>query len=302
MSDATTLTLSRSVLMQLHGAGVPAPRRPCLVLYSGPDAGQPFALDPGELVAGRSPECALCFDHPAVSRRHAELRVSEEAVELHDLGSANGTLVNDELLTGPRVLRNGDVVRLGLLVLRYYDSGSLDAALHDQVYRQATVDMGTEVFNRRYFFDAVKREMKLAHHQQRPLSLVCMDLDHFKQVNDRHGHTAGDLVLREAAARMRASLDGLGVLARLGGEEFAVLLPHTGLSAALEHAERARRALADQPFRLRLPQQPELQLVQTLSAGVTQLEAHMLDPTDLLSAADQQLYASKHLGRNRVSG
>ena len=303
MRDATTVSISRSSMMHLQEAAGPAPRRPCLVLYSGPEAGQPFALDPGSVVIGRSPDCALNFDHPEISRRHAELRVGDRHVTLHDLGSANGTLVNNQRITAPHVLKDGDLLRLGLLVLRFYDSGSLDAALHDQVYRLATVDSGTEVFNRRYFMEALKREMKLAQTQQRPLSLVCLDLDHFKQVNDRYGHNAGDVVLREAAARVRQSLEGVGVLGRLGGEEFGVLLPHTGLSVALERADRARRALADAAFHIPQPGQSDLLLhVQTLSAGVAQLEPSMAAPTDLLSAADQHLYAAKHQGRNCVSG
>lgn len=294
-TDPRTVTITPGSVSLLKE--VAAPRRPCLILYSGPDAGRPFDLVPGTVVVGRAPESDLYLDNASISRRHAELRVSDTTVEIRDLGSANGTWVDEERLAAPRVLRGGELVRLGLLVFRYCESQSLEAALHDRIYRMATVDGLTEVFNRRYLVDTLKREIAFARRHGSELALVCYDLDHFKRVNDAFGHVAGDTVLRGSAALLRASLEGQGTFGRLGGEEFAVVLPVTGLDAAAALAERGRAALAAHDFVLGDGRAHR----QTLSAGVALLAPGMTEATDLLAAADQRLYASKHAGRDRVT-
>lgn len=301
MSETPTVAITKSGVSLLQALSGESERRPCLILYSGADAGLPYDLEPGRFVVGRALESDLHVDSPSVSRRHCELRVDDDSVTLSDLGSVNGSFVNEVRIHGPVQLANGDLIRLGVLVFRFYERQSLEAALHDRIYRTATVDNGTEVFNRRYLFDTLKREMRLARQQQRALAVVCYDLDHFKNVNDRHGHAAGDQVLRDAAALLRASQQGLGVLGRLGGEEFALLLPNCSLQRALELAERGRRAVEQHAFVVSGAGAPRVEHRQTLSAGVALLTPAMQDPADLLAAADQRLYASKHAGRNRVT-
>ncbi len=300
-ADTTTVAITKSgasLFLDFVGSG---PRRPCLILYSGGDAGMPFDLEPGTYVMGRAPECRLHLDNPGISRRHAELQVTESTVTIVDLGSSNGTFVNETRVAAPLQLKGGDMVRLGVVVLRFYESQSLEAALHDRIYRTATVDPGTEVFNRRYLFDTLKREMRLAREQQRALSVLCYDLDHFKSVNDRWGHAAGDVVLRDSAAVVRNTLRGHGVLGRLGGEEFAAVLPHTELPMAADIAEHVRAAVADYVFAVGLQGGVPVQHRQTISIGVAAIGPDTLEPADLLAAADRQLYASKNGGRNRVS-
>jgi len=301
MADPTTVAITKTGVSLLQALAGLSERRPCLILYSGPDAGLPFDLEPGLLVIGRALESHLHVDSPGVSRRHAELRVDDNSVTLSDLGSINGTFVNEARIQGPVALNNGDLVRLGVLVFRFYERQSLEAALHDRIYRTATVDNGTEVFNRRYIFDTLKREMRLARQSQRSLAVVCYDLDHFKTVNDRYGHAAGDSVLRDCAALLRASQQGAGVLGRLGGEEFVVVMPNAGAEQALELAERGRHIVAEHDFVLAVPGGGKATHQQTLSAGISLLTPEMGEPTDLLAAADQKLYASKHAGRNRVT-
>ncbi len=303
MSDSPTIAVTRSGMSLLQDVFGPA-RRPCLILYSGADAGMPFDLEPGVYTVGRAPESSLQLESPGISRRHAELRVTEDTVLLADLGSSNGTFVNEVRISDPVRLRGGYVVRFGVLVLRFYESQSLEAALHDRIYRTATVDPGTEVFNRRYLFDALKREMRLARQHNVPLAVAIYDLDHFKQVNDRFGHPAGDVVLRDSAAIVRASLAGVGMLGRLGGEEFGIVLPHHPLAKAVEVADRARSAVADHRFVLSdqvVPGPGDVLHHQTVSMGVAALAPSMADPIDLIKAADAKLYESKNGGRNRVS-
>ena len=301
MSDPTTIAITKTGSSALQALGGLAERRPCLILYSGADAGLPFDLEPGRLVVGRALEADLHIDSPAVSRRHAELRVDDDTVTIADLGSVNGTFVNDQRVQGTVRLRNGDMLRLGVLLLRFYERQSLEAALHDRIYRTATVDNGTEVFNRRYVFDTLRREMRLARQHGWPLSIVVYDLDHFKSVNDRHGHVAGDSVLRDTAALLRNSQQGNGVLGRLGGEEFVTVLPRCDVEAALALAERGREAVAAHEFRLSVAGGAPVLHRQTLSAGIGLFEPGMLEPPEMLAVADRKLYASKHAGRNRVT-
>ena len=132
----------------------------------------------------------------------------------------------------------------------------------------------------------------------RPLSCVMVDLDHFKRINDEHGHAVGDEVLRETALRLRRALRETDVLARLGGEEFGALLPDTDLEGAQRVAERCRELLGATP--VQVEHRPSVRV--TASFGVAVLDAvRAPGPEDLLRAADMALYASKSRGRNRVS-
>ncbi|RME21235.1 MAG: GGDEF domain-containing protein [Deltaproteobacteria bacterium] len=162
--------------------------------------------------------------------------------------------------------------------------------------RLASIDGLTGALNRRAFLARCREELHRAGRNRRPLCLVMLDLDHFKRINDTRGHAVGDLVLREAAARLRQRMRESDVLGRLGGEEFAVLLPETGLAEAREVAERLRRVLADSPIRAR-----GVEVAITASFGVAPVDAADDDGVErALQDADTALYRAKEAGRNRV--
>ena len=162
----------------------------------------------------------------------------------------------------------------------------------------ATRDDLTGLGNRRYLIGRGTELVKLAQRHKRPLSVLMLDLDHFKAVNDRHGHAAGDDVLRFMGAAVALQLRATDVAGRTGGEEFALVLPETGLEDALATAERVRLAVAQTPVPTNESPQP---IPVTVSIGVAALEpGSTLD--DLLSRADEALYAAKRSGRNRVCG
>jgi diguanylate cyclase (GGDEF)-like protein len=203
----------------------------------------------------------------------------------------------------PVPLRDGDLVRLANVVFRFHDRRSLDALLHQRLHRLATVDALTGVPNRRHTYEMLQGEVARARRTKRPLSLLCCDLDHFKSVNDTHGHAAGDRVLKDCAALMQAELRPGDVLGRWGGEEFVVIAGDTAFEQALELAERLRRALAGHAFEVEVAQQGRLRKLlhrQTASLGVALLKPGMRDEHDLLAAADRRMYAAKRDGRNRV--
>lgn len=164
--------------------------------------------------------------------------------------------------------------------------------VHQRALRRlATQDSLTGATNRRGFMDRLLRAQTEAEAQAEPLSLVMVDLDHFKRINDEHGHGVGDAVLREVAHRMRRQIRRADLLGRLGGEEFAILLPDTDLVGARTQAEHLLTALRGQPF-------PTVGQV-TASLGVAQWNGREA-ASSWLHRADLALYEAKHLGRDRL--
>ncbi|MCX2863143.1 GGDEF domain-containing protein [Paucibacter sp. PLA-PC-4] len=170
----------------------------------------------------------------------------------------------------------------------------LDKA-HKNMTRHATLDSLTGTFNRRYFLELVEREWSRAKRYEMSCALLLMDVDHFKQVNDRFGHLCGDQLLREIAEVSSETLRQPDVLARFGGEEFIVFLPHTDPLGALDVAERIRERIEALDFSWR----GELVPV-SASLGVAALHAEHITLDHLISDADEALYVAKSAGRNCV--
>lgn len=170
-----------------------------------------------------------------------------------------------------------------------------NARLHHAVQRQAITDELTGLVNRRRFFEALETEIARAVELGRPLSLVLADLDKFKRVNDRFGHPAGDEVLKAFARLISEHVREVDVAGRLGGEEFALLLPETDVEGAHAGAERLRRAVDRRPLTLTTGEK----LSVTASFGVAQLESGQ-SGDEFLRCCDLALYRAKADGRNRV--
>ncbi|MCL2635603.1 MAG: sensor domain-containing diguanylate cyclase, partial [Betaproteobacteria bacterium] len=177
------------------------------------------------------------------------------------------------------------------LQLRLDEIGRLQAALQEQAVRDGL----TGLHNRRYLDEILEREVSRARREASPLSLVMLDIDHFKQINDTYGHQAGDEVLRVLAATLQADIRAEDTACRYGGEEFLVLLPNMPLTAAIERAEGWRRSLE----RLTV-EHGGLALTSTISLGVAVYPEHGTTPDDLTRSADLALYRAKAAGRNRV--
>jgi diguanylate cyclase (GGDEF)-like protein len=161
---------------------------------------------------------------------------------------------------------------------------------------QAMHDALTGIWNRGAIFDALNRELDRARRQQGTLAVIMVDLDHFKQVNDQHGHLVGDQVLREAAQRIKAAVrtyDGVG---RYGGEEFLLVAPGFDAAQAMEFAERLRKRFAENPVVT-----SDSTLPVTMSLGVVAIRGDQALPAEkILAAADDALYRAKSEGRNRA--
>jgi diguanylate cyclase (GGDEF)-like protein len=165
--------------------------------------------------------------------------------------------------------------------------------LQDALRRQATYDGLTGLLNRNSILDRLEEEIVRNRRESKPVGLLMVDLDHFKSINDTHGHLTGDAILREAAARMKSAARAYDSLGRYGGEEFLVVLPGCDLHAAINHAERLREVISSVPFSL-----PQRQLHVTCSIGV--ISSSALAAEAMIRLADENLYEAKSLGRNRV--
>jgi len=247
-----------------------------------------------EVVLGRDPECSVRLPEDDVSRRHARVVPDADGHVVLDLGSTNGTWVNGREVERHR-LAPGDRLRVGSFLARYLAAGDPDARHLEGLARLARRDALTGVANRRAFEEDLAREAARAARAGTPLSLVLLDVDRFKAVNDTHGHPAGDAVLAAVAARAEGALRAGDLLARVGGEEFAILLPGAGLEAAVEAAERVRARIAEEPVVA-----GEVSLAVTVSLGCASLLPGDANGADLFARADRRLYGAKAAGRNRV--
>lgn len=161
---------------------------------------------------------------------------------------------------------------------------------------QATKDSLTNIWNRPSILDTLSGELARAARDVKPLGVILVDLDHFKSINDNYGHLAGDVVLQEAARRMRHSIRKYDAIGRYGGEEFLILLPGCDQRTTFAQAERLRSYLADDPIAL-----PSVRLHLTASFGCTSAPSGGSTSRDtLIQIADEALYAAKRMGRNRV--
>jgi diguanylate cyclase (GGDEF)-like protein len=266
----------------------------CVVVIHGEGLGKRVDISDRRIVVGRSPEADLCIPHPSVSRRHCEIWRAQDACRVRDLQSTNRTRVNDAIVDETE-LRDGDHITIGETILKFISHSSVEARYHEEVYQLATHDALTELYNRRHFTELAEKELARAQRHGRPLVLAILDLDHFKPVNDRFGHVAGDAVLRQFSEVLRAHVRADDIAARIGGEEFAVLLPETGLDQALPFAERLREAVAAADFR----PGGEPQRI-TVSIGLATMGPQRETRSELMRAADAALYRAKDSGRNRV--
>lgn len=225
-----------------------------------------------------------------------------ESVPDYPLVVSVSSATDDVLANWSRTLRGvlvfGAVLTmLGLLGLRTMRSylHALDDMGH-KLAEQANVDFLTQIPNRRFFMEQGKQEIARARRHKRSLACLMLDLDHFKLVNDRHGHKAGDGVLQAVCAAAQSALRAEDLLGRLGGEEFGVLLPETNLALAVDVAERIRQNIEN----LTLQSAEGGPIPITISVGAVELEDNAEELSQLLMRADEALYQAKNTGRNRV--
>ena len=258
-------------------------------------AGRCIKLDRLPLRLGRDPDNELVLEDDGVSRRHARIERRSGRVVLMDVGSTNGTLLNDVELSGIVELNTGDRIQVGSTIFKYLSASDLEAALHEQIFSNATTDALTGLRSKRHLTDELGREFSRARRYNRKFSLLMIDIDHFKAVNDRYGHQVGDITLRAVASNVLSCLHSDDLAARYGGEELVVLLLETKLEDAVVIAERIRQAIADLVVSYR-----EAHLRVTASIGCAEYSHDDENEVRLFERADQLMYAAKQAGRNTI--
>src|SRR5690554_5733574 len=276
------------------GPSQPAPRSACLVVIHGEGLGRRLDIGDTPVLIGRSEDADLCIVHRSVSREHCRVWFEGGEYRIHDLGATNPARINDAPID-ECTLADGDHVTMGESILKFISRTSVEARYHEEIYQLATHDALTGLCNRRHFCELADKEIARAARHGRTLALCIIDVDLFKPVNDRYGHIEGDEVLRTIAGVILAQVRDDDVAARIGGEEFAVLLPESGAEAAEAFSERLRQAVEATEFH---PGGDARRI--TVSIGTALLAGERKTRASLMAAADAALYRAKEAGRNRV--
>jgi diguanylate cyclase (GGDEF)-like protein len=276
--------------------GVPR-EKACLIVLKGNNAGEAYPIPPAQTVIGRSFDSGIRLVDDGISRAHARVEHTSAGTYIEDLGSANGTYVNGDRVGRRLLLSDGDKVQLGsttILKFTYHDDIESDFLV--RMFESARRDHLTRAFSKQYLLTQLATEFAYARRHSAPLTVLMIDLDHFKHVNDTYGHPAGDRVLARIGTTLSAMVRTEDLVARYGGEEFTVVCRGIDLSQGRTLAERLRGCVEA----LRV-EEGEAVMRLTISVGVASFPASGIDsPEDLLAAADRALYRAKNGGRNRV--
>ncbi len=290
--DKTEVADSDTLKIRLEEAKSSAP---ALVVISGKPLGKSFFITRDAMILGRDLEADIPIAETAISRKHTEFKVTDDGIVVVDLGSTNGTYVNDVKIS-KKVLQDGDLIRTGNTILKFLKEGKIENIHYNKMYDLATRDDLTQSLNKKAILDLISEEYSRSLARELSLCLILFDLDHFKQTNDKFGHLAGDYVLRETCALIKSKMiRSQDVLGRYGGEEFALLLRETPLRIAVEVAERIRSTIEKHHFNY-----DEQCIPVTVSMGVACLDSTVKSPDAFIALADKALYDAKNSGRNRV--
>ncbi|HRK01736.1 MAG TPA: GGDEF domain-containing protein [Oligoflexia bacterium] len=268
----------------------------CLIIIRGSPQGKRYEINKDSMFLGRDVSAEIALNDQNVSRKHAEVIREGKEIKLRDNGSTNGTFVNDKLIKDTVTLRKEDMIKLGNTILKFLPQGELEIFYLGTLESAAHTDPLTKVYNKGYISEALEAEFKRARALHHDFSLIILDLDHFKKVNDTFGHDAGDYVLKEMCHLIRAKiLPKSAIFGRFGGEEFLILLPEHTLEATVQVAENIRSGIERHPFTYDGKKLPV-----TASIGVAESALDIESHTALFKLADKAVYQAKSSGRNQV--
>ncbi|HAA53964.1 MAG TPA: GGDEF domain-containing protein [Myxococcales bacterium] len=269
-----------------------------LLVIAGHFTGQMFRIEQDQVLLGRGADCELSLADNDISREHAQInRLPDGTVMLCDLRSTNGTFVNGQKIQSCR-LQDGDRIQLGRsTILKFSLHDELEELFQRRLYESAVLDGLTQVYNRKFFDERLNTEFSFAIRHNTPLSILLMDIDHFKSINDNYGHPAGDEVLRRVSQTIWNAIREEDIVARYGGEEFVVLARGIMPTQAAILGERIRSMIE----RLEVPVEGHVPLKLTISVGVATVSSEQFQSAaELVQTADERLYRAKRGGRNQV--
>lgn len=250
----------------------------------------------GDAVIGRAFDAQVRLEDEGVSRHHAKVKPSIDGIPvIEDMGSTNGTFVNGSKIDKHK-LKDGDKVQIGsTCILKFSFQDDIERSFQEELFNRGVRDGLTNIYNKKYFLERIETECAHSRRHKQPLTLVMFDIDHFKKINDTHGHPAGDYSLKQLAKLVVKNLRTDDIFARYGGEEFVVLMRNIDEQGALILAERVRRSIEGHRFEYESTHIPI-----TISLGIGQYTDDIKGPKELIDIADKYLYKAKEGGRNRV--
>jgi two-component system, cell cycle response regulator len=272
---------------------IKAPHRPVLVVLNGPDMGKRVVLD-GSILIGRDPAAELVLSDTMISWHHARVEDRGDGWALFDLESTNGTTVNGER-EREFLLQPNDRILLANTAVSFELQDALKEAYNENVERLLNIDDLSGLLVRRKFDTELSTLVEQARLQKQPLSLLVMDMDGIKRINDTHGHLFGAYVIGEAGHLIGRVIRDRGIGCRFGGDEYLAALPGFDAEAGREVANEILNAINRHAF-----VREDVTLVPGISIGIATFPEDATDPTALFQCADEALYRAKQAGKNRV--
>ncbi len=255
-----------------------------------------FPISPKGLVIGRGRNVDVVLEDAQVSRRHCMIRLTDGGIVAEDLGSTNGTHVNGNAISQCVIDPSGRI-KIGGFVLRVEYRASVEINAEKQLEAAALTDELTGLHNRRWFFAQSAIRLTHAVESSQALTMVMIDIDHFKQINDSLGHAAGDYVLQAVAKVLATHQRKEDLLARFGGEEFVMLLPNTGATDALVFCDRLCEVVSEASIEFK-----GTAIGVQVSVGTWTRPGNQISSIEqAIGGADAAMYRAKRGGRNRVS-
>lgn len=270
----------------------------CLLIIAGQHIGKLYPLEKkANITVGRSGDCDIWIEDNTISRRHFEIEQRDGGYFVKDLKSTNGTFINNRRIETAQ-LNPGDKIQISRDTIIQFDFFDEDKKLSEQKrYEMGVKDPFTGAYNKSFFLQRINDEFSFSFRQDIPLSIILFDIDHFKLINDSHGHLAGDQILQEVSQLVFDSIRKDDVFCRYGGEEFVVVMRNTPCQAAVNLSERLRQKVEGHDFFYE-----NQKISVTISAGVSTLtNKNFRDYVALIAEADKYLYQSKGAGRNQIS-
>lgn len=294
--DLHTIKIALDALLPENRAEEGA-RTAAMTAIAGAASGKVFFLDRPDSVIGRADDAQIKLLDEGISRTHARIQRTGDEYAVIDLQSTNGTFVNGARISAPTLLHEGDCINLGArAVLQFELRSKLEESFQQRLYELATRDGLTGALNRRSFDERFIAEWAWSSRHSQPCIFCMFDIDLFKNVNDEHGHQAGDYVLSEVSLVTQELLRKEDIFARYGGEEFVVLTRATSAADGESLAERIRSGIEQHVFIYN-----GVQIKVTASFGVAiSIDPVIASPSQLVAHADAALYRAKREGRNRV--
>lgn len=254
-----------------------------------------YELKDKPLIIGRGDDVDIQLNDDLISRNHCKINVINDQLTVEDLGSTNGTLIDGKPISF-QMLQFDERLQVGPYVMKIEHKAPYEVQYEQNLFTAATTDGLTGLLNRGCFNELSVQQLKICSSEQQQFSLVMLDIDHFKQINDSFGHPAGDLVIKTIASVLNKNKRCNDLIGRYGGEEFIMLLPNTSSQEAAAFCERIRSNIENL-----IISYDEHQISVTISIGIISLTTGTEKTMEtLIEMSDQCLYQAKNQGRNQV--